>query len=55
MKKIPHDPRFDFVDYQHTNLEITFRRVRKRMAEEAEAREREAASKVTPINQRKGK
>ncbi len=60
MKKLPHDPRFDFVDYRHTNLEVTFRRVRRRMAEEAEAAEKAqreaAANKITPINrQQKGK
>jgi len=49
MKKLPDDEKFKYVDYQHTNLRVTFARIRKQQAEEAAKR----PSKVTPIK-RKG-
>jgi hypothetical protein len=48
MKRLPDDPRFKHVDLHHTNLRVTFARVRREMAE---AEERRKAT-VTPIKRK---
>jgi hypothetical protein len=45
MKPLKREPQFDHVNYQHTNLRVTFARIRRRMAQEAEA-------KVVPIKRK---
>jgi hypothetical protein len=52
MKRLPDDPRFKHVDYKHTNLRVTFARIRKQQADEAAATA--AAQKVITL-QRKTK
>uniref|UniRef100_A0A6M3KG75 Uncharacterized protein n=1 Tax=viral metagenome TaxID=1070528 RepID=A0A6M3KG75_9ZZZZ len=52
MKRIPHDPRFDYVDMHHTDVAKTFARVRARQAKEKkerEEREAEASAKVRTL------
>jgi len=34
MKPLKREPQFDHVDYHHTNLRITFQRIRKQLAQE---------------------
>lgn len=51
MKKLPPDPRFDHVDYRHTNLRVTFARVRREQAEQ-KLREAIVSKKVTTIKRK---
>ncbi len=55
MSKLHNDDRFKHVNYQVTNLEKTFARIRKQQAEEKAARERDAkevTAKVRTLKER---